>query len=869
MLMAALATGCFRGPGFMQSESAAGVMKDAKITSQTDTSMVISLGASSVDQSVKVSSVSGLEGASIMFPAGALSVSTSVTIEEGATIASSTTANDLNMGAGTSITAASAALAVMAGNAINTTKPFTLSIPVTVATLKMMDTAKSYIVVYKVTDASTGKVMMGVLPTSVVTVSGSNVSFQTNRFGVFQIAECNIPVTKKFEGESSTPIMTMAKAKAMPSIEFGSITIDKKPGDKGGIFKAEVRGIAADRYRCLVVGSNDKTRICGHRDARIEGGFVIYDSSRDEGGAKDDGDSCGNDKTEFFVRFECVGEGRMAKSNWSDPIKEEHGISEIFIDAQGQPDLYADCKANMPIRFSSSRGNMDSNVDFSVNNLSGYNNASDVISKSLGSSQFFIRPYALWDGMGFSITMSGRTSDGNSKQKTFGVVAQQEDLTGNEPAISMPPTIGGGPLGPFNVVAPGLGQPQPRCGAARASIAVGDQFACVLTRNGQIRCWGTNLYGQLGRGHTIDPKNNPDETVIFNDGSALKPLIALQVAAGKQHACAVAKWGDVYCWGSGGGKQLGNNSTADSSIALKVPSLTSASLKAVSVSVGEIHSCALLSDRTIKCWGSNALGELGDGTGTDNGVPVGVSGITGSTAVTSAVSLSSQYHFNCAVMADTSAMCWGENGSRQLGSSSNPASFYPSPNQVVNSGAAANNFVSVTAGQTHACGLTSDSRLRCWGSHNMGELGHGASISSFIVPSVELATISSVGAVAAGTASTCFLKTDKTVACTGDKNYGSLGDGSSSSYVTSPVSTLVFTGGSKNTQVVAISAYSRTYCAVLADSRVFCWGRSTGFILGNGSATDQPTPAAVEIDATHNHFYGAAVGAGYRLQWVP
>ena len=139
------------------------------------------------------------------------------------------------------------------------------------------------------------------------------------------------------------------------------------------------------------------------------------------------------------------------------------------------------------------------------------------------------------------------------------------------------------------------------------------------------------------------------------------PSSSTQLAAGYQHSCALLADTTVKCWGYNAHGQLGNGTNTDSNTAVAVPGITGAT----AITAGEAHSCALLADTTVKCWGNNLQGQLGNGTNTDSNTAVTVSGITGATAITRG------YFHSCALLADTTVKCWGYNVFGGLGNGTN------------------------------------------------------------------------------------------------------------------------------------------------------------------------------------------------------
>jgi alpha-tubulin suppressor-like RCC1 family protein len=145
------------------------------------------------------------------------------------------------------------------------------------------------------------------------------------------------------------------------------------------------------------------------------------------------------------------------------------------------------------------------------------------------------------------------------------------------------------------------------------AAAAGFSASCAVTASGGVKCWGSNLHGQLGNASTAD-------SLVPGDVEGLSSG-AVSVTIGLNHACVLTTAGGVKCWGWNFYGQLGNGHTADSFAPVDVKSLTSG---VVSVSAGATHTCAVTEKGGIKCWGSNLYGELGNDSFTSSDVPVDV-----------------------------------------------------------------------------------------------------------------------------------------------------------------------------------------------------------------------------------------------------
>ena len=137
-----------------------------------------------------------------------------------------------------------------------------------------------------------------------------------------------------------------------------------------------------------------------------------------------------------------------------------------------------------------------------------------------------------------------------------------------------------------------------------------------MTTGGATKCWGDNLYGQLGDG-TDTSRLTPVDVSGLGSGIAA-------IATGSGHTCALATGGGVKCWGLNHMGQLGDGTDASQLTPVDVSGLGSG---VTAHTAGEEHACALVTGGTLRCWGNNEWGQLGDGTQTDRLTPVNVSSL--------------------------------------------------------------------------------------------------------------------------------------------------------------------------------------------------------------------------------------------------
>src|SRR5206468_541092 len=135
---------------------------------------------------------------------------------------------------------------------------------------------------------------------------------------------------------------------------------------------------------------------------------------------------------------------------------------------------------------------------------------------------------------------------------------------------------------------------------------------CALPGDGTVRCWGQNDYGQLGNG-TSDPV--PDSPSTFNPTPVTVSGIttAVAISAGGWYTCAVLRDGTVRCWGDNNWGQLGNGSPEGTTSTIPAAPATGITT-AIATSAGAEHNCVLLRDGTVRCWGNNNFGRVGVGT---------------------------------------------------------------------------------------------------------------------------------------------------------------------------------------------------------------------------------------------------------------
>jgi alpha-tubulin suppressor-like RCC1 family protein len=354
------------------------------------------------------------------------------------------------------------------------------------------------------------------------------------------------------------------------------------------------------------------------------------------------------------------------------------------------------------------------------------------------------------------------------------------------------------------------------------TISTGQYHSCGVTTAGAAKCWGDNAYGGLGDGSVV---NSSTPVGVLGLGSGVA-----SVTAGLYDSCAVTTAGAVKCWGHNALGELGNGTTTDSSTPVDVVGLNSGVAR---VSVGQVNTCAVTTGGAVKCWGFNVDGQLGDGTTTSSSTPVGVVGLGSGGAAVSV----GDYH-SCAVTTGGAVKCWGENAWGSLGDGTTPSNVPVTHNVPVGVVGLGSGVSSVTAGLDGSCAVTTAGAVKCWGLNIYGELGNGTTTNSS-TPVDVLGLGSGVAAVSAGGGHTCALTTGGAGKCWGYNPVGELGDGSTTNSST-PVDVVGLGSGG-----AAISAGGYHSCVETTGGAVKCWGSNGYGQLGDGTTTSSAIPVAV------------------------
>ena len=384
-------------------------------------------------------------------------------------------------------------------------------------------------------------------------------------------------------------------------------------------------------------------------------------------------------------------------------------------------------------------------------------------------------------------------------------------------------------------------------GAIAVSVAAGGNHTCAITSAGGVKCWGDNAFGQLGDGTTVNRTAPVDVQGLTSGVSSL--------AAGIEQTCALLTDGHVKCWGGNSSGQLGDGTTTGHATPAYVcgvnqPATCALTLSGVTgISAAGRHVCAIGAGGAT-CWGDNTYGQLGDGTTTNRPSPVDIPSLSAGVVSISAGAFGSE-GFSCASLVSTSVKCWGMNSVGQLGDGTTlPRSF---PLAVCASGSGGlcpplTGASAVTAGSGHACARMAD-ELKCWGYNAFGQLGDGTTIDRLLPASVCApagcpATLATVTGATAGEHHTCAVYGGTNLlVCWGENFFGQIGDGTTidRTVPTAPIVRAPWVTGHFAATGSFAAGHGHT-CATTGSFALRCWGYGGFGQLGDLSNATRLAP---------------------------
>lgn len=368
----------------------------------------------------------------------------------------------------------------------------------------------------------------------------------------------------------------------------------------------------------------------------------------------------------------------------------------------------------------------------------------------------------------------------------------------------------GADLGELTCSALGLTEGNLRC-----------SWDCTVTEESCWRCGDAQCSWRYGEKASLCPLDCPascgDGRCDLALGEGIQGCARecgwTDLAAGELHTCGRHADGSVSCWGSNESGQLGASGGGRSAWPVRVEGIAPTAGTAGTIAAGDAHSCAVLWDGGVLCFGANSAGELGSGPGDATWVPQGVP------TLTDVVALAAGGRHTCALDRTGLASCWGENSHGQLGDGTSAVRTepvaVPTPGPVTD----------LALGARHTCAILYSGAVYCWGDNSVGQLGDGTFISRGLP--TEVVELTGARDVAAAAAFSCAVDGSGRVYCWGENAYHVFGCvmlGAHSTPLLNP---------DVPPDPLAVYAGRKNVCARSSDGMVYCWGDGTAWLIGD------------------------------------
>ena len=366
-------------------------------------------------------------------------------------------------------------------------------------------------------------------------------------------------------------------------------------------------------------------------------------------------------------------------------------------------------------------------------------------------------------------------------------------------------------------------------------LAGGLEHTCALLRNGDVYCWGSSPVGQLGYGNTdtIGDDETPASAGPVDVGGTVT-----QITSGNVHTCVLLTTGRVRCWGGRGGRlgyghfeTIGDDELPSSAGDIDVGS------SVTQIAAGSIHTCALLTGGSVRCWGRN-LGYGNTETIGDDELPFTAGDIDVGGTVTQ---IAAGGDHTCALLIGGRVRCWGSAFNGQLGyGNTNRIGDNETPDSAgdVDVGG---NVAQIAVNGNHTCARLDTGAVRCWGAAREGQLGYGNidEIGDDETPS-SVGDVNIGGAASriwAGAGHNCVMLSTGGLRCWGEGTGGRLGYGNTNRIGDNetPATVGLVDVGTTVTEVAAAGEHT---CAVTSGGTVRCWGRGGRGALGYANTDD-------------------------------
>ena len=359
----------------------------------------------------------------------------------------------------------------------------------------------------------------------------------------------------------------------------------------------------------------------------------------------------------------------------------------------------------------------------------------------------------------------------------------------------------------------------------------GSEHNCAIMSDDSVYCWGNGQYGALGTNSTSSSTTPvPVYTQDVLNGRTIK-----QITTGYYHTCVIASDNKDYCWGSGAVGRLGNGGIIQRNAPYPVRETTTTVIS--QIAAGNEHTCSLNSEGKLHCWGRGINGELGRDVFLASYTPAAVN--MNNFGTESVKQVVSGDRFTCASTVEGTAFCWGYNATGRTGVGSVAGrTQYPTKVKGFNG----KKVESISAGDSHACAVISGGQeVYCWGRNHNGQLGNTASgyrntASRASFGSSILSGGKTIKNVYAGGEFTCMVLNTGEIYCWGDNSKGQMGSGTATGFLPSPVKVNVpFTSSGETSMYLG-----KDFLCALRTGEMYCWGNNNKGQVGNGQSSNDP-----------------------------
>jgi len=364
-----------------------------------------------------------------------------------------------------------------------------------------------------------------------------------------------------------------------------------------------------------------------------------------------------------------------------------------------------------------------------------------------------------------------------------------------------------------------------------SDVSIGLGHICALLSTGEVKCWGRNVDGQLGDVSYVN-KEYPiyvcDSNYDCQDNNEYRLNNIKKIIAGYHHTCALNNFNEVYCWGANAYGELGKGDFVKSNFALKVSSLNN-SVKELTSGWG--FNCVLLFDGTAKCWGRNTWGCVGNGNTINVSIPEFVLNSDDNSVFENIKEIKSTGQASYLKTFDNEVYFWGSNEYGQWGDPNYDlnAFGYNYPYPVDHS------FENYYLNYHHVCATNNDGFYYCFGKNNFGQLGIDSNINFNTPQKINIKFID----FSIGGNQTCGQTSFNNIFCWGfNGSNGSLGN-NSEEHSKIPVKVSI------NKKILKLFSGYQNSCALENNGDLYCWGSNVNGTLGNGTFDISLVPTKV------------------------